>query len=90
MKKLATSLALGCTNLVLLCISSSSYWTHLMGDLPTRSSIAPMVIWFAVPLFGLATVGFAVRDFFRPDARWQAGIACALFIPVAIAWWPPL
>jgi hypothetical protein len=90
MKKLATSVVLGSANLALLGIVSLRYWAHLMLDLPAGISIIPMAItMIAVPLFGLATVGFAIRDFFRPAVRGQAVIACVLFIPVATAYWPP-
>jgi len=90
MKTLAISLLLGCASLVLLGLGYLRWWTHMLFDSPAKISIVPLAItYIAVPLLGLATVGFAIRDFFRPAFRWQAVIACVLFVPVAIAYWPP-
>jgi hypothetical protein len=90
MKKLANSIVLGSANLALLGLGSLRYWTHLLLDLPVRISMIPMAItMIVVPLLGVATVGFAIIDFLRRGARWQATIACVLFIPVAVAYWPP-
>ena len=90
MKKLTTSVVLGSANLALLGLGYLHYWIHMLLDYPARISIVPIAItMIAVPLLGLATLGFAIRDFFRPSFRWQAAIACILFIPVAIAYWPP-
>jgi hypothetical protein len=90
MKKLAISLVLGLANLVLFSLGYFHFWIHLLLDLPAKLSIAPMAItMIVVPLLGLATVGFAIRDLYRPAIRWQAVIACVLFIPIAIDYWPP-
>lgn len=90
MKKIATSMILACANLSLLCIGYLDDWTHFLGHLPSVISILPLVIAFVViPFLLLATIVFAIKDFFRTTGRWQAVCALILSLPIGIIYRHP-
>jgi hypothetical protein len=95
MKRVATSIVLACANLVLVglgyVLAFVDSWKHVLPEeLPAPISLLPgLIVFVVIPLLGLATVVIAIKDLFRAGTRWQAVIACILFIPVAIIYSRP-
>jgi hypothetical protein len=90
MKKVATSIVLACLSFIVVGLEYLADRTHIIpNQLPYF-----IVVWVGAtlpavfPLVLAATIGFAIRDLFRPDTRWQAVIALALSIPIGILYYP--
>ncbi len=90
MKKVATSIVLACASLIVVGLEYLADRTHIFpGRLPYSIAVWVGVVLPAVfPLILFATIGFAIRDLFCPDTRWQAMIALALSISVGVLYYP--
>jgi hypothetical protein len=89
MKKVAPSIVLACANFIVLGLE---YIADLM--LPKQLPYS-VILWLGttlpalVPLLLFATVGFAMRDVFRPSTRWQAIAAFVLSVFIGIVYFRP-
>jgi hypothetical protein len=82
MKRITTSIVLGCANLI-------GVGLEYLADSKHKQLPYSILLTFSVafPFILFATIGFAIRDLIRPDTRWQAIIALALSIPIGIIYY---
>jgi hypothetical protein len=82
MKRLAISVVLACSNLLLIGLYFLGSWKHVgCCDWGSPGNILLMAV---VPVVLLASLIFVVRDLIRPPTRLQALLALALSIPSVI------